>query len=266
MLGHLRRGGFALFLWASLAVAILFLTLPVASVLSGPSPAQIIKSLTGQVAVDALLLSFRASLIALVVIITIGTPVAWILSTRRFRGSKALTVLIELPLVLPPAVAGLALLAAFGPLGTAGSALGAAGIELVLTTAGVVVALVFVASPFYIRQAQEAFGALDPQLFEASRTLGASEARTLLQVAIPSALPALSAGGALAWARALGEFGATLMFAGSLRAVTQTAPLAIYDLFGVDFTQAEALASVMIAFSASLLLASKYFIVKGQDA
>jgi molybdate transport system permease protein len=125
--------------------------------------------------------------------------------------------LIELPLVLPPAAAGIALLASLGPNGIVGGLLDDAGLTLVLTTAGVVVAMTFVASPFYLRQAQAAFESLDPRLLEASRTLGASEARTLMRIAIPLARHGLVAGGALAWGRALGEFGATLMFAGSLR-------------------------------------------------
>ena len=130
--------------------------------------------------------------------------------------------------MLPPAVAGIGLLAALGPDGLLGGALSGAGVQLVLQTAGVVVALIFVAAPFHLRTAQAAFAAVDPSWREASRTLGAGEARTFARVAVPAALPGLSAGLALAWGRALGEFGATLMFAGSFRGITQTAPLAIY--------------------------------------
>jgi molybdate transport system permease protein len=127
----------------------------------------------------------------------------------------------------------------------------------VLQTAGVVVALVFVASPFYLRQAQAAFISIDRSLFEASRTLGASEARTFLRIAIPGAVPGLAAGLALAWGRALGEFGATLMFAGSFRGITQTAPLAIYERFATDFDGALALSAVLVAASAAILLTVK---------
>ena len=155
--------------------------------------------------------------------------------------------------MLPPAVAGIGLLAALGPKGI----LGGAHLDLVLQTSGVIVALVFVAAPFYLRQAQAAFGALDRRWLEASRTLGASEARTFAAVAIPAARPGLVAGLALAWGRALGEFGATLMFAGSLRGVTQTAPLAIYDRFSEDFPAALALSAVLVAVSAALLLSVK---------
>ena len=159
--------------------------------------------------------------------------------------------------MLPPAVAGIGLLAALGPKGLLGGWLESSGTRLVLETAGVVVALVFVAAPFYLRQAQAAFGAVDRSWLEASRTLGAGEARTFLRVAIPAAGPGLIAGLALAWGRALGEFGATLMFAGSFRGITQTVPLAIYERFSTDFTGALALSAVLVAISAALLLSVK---------
>ena len=159
--------------------------------------------------------------------------------------------------MLPPAVAGIALLAAVGPEGILGGALEAAGIELSLTTAGVVVALTFVASPFYVRQAMAAFASVDRTLLDASRTLGASEARGFVRVMIPAAMPGLVAGGALALGRALGEFGATLMFAGSFQGITQTVPLAIYDRFSTDFQAALALSAVLVAVSAAILLSVK---------
>jgi molybdate transport system permease protein len=160
--------------------------------------------------------------------------------------------LVELPLVLPPAVAGIGLLAALGPQGLLGG-----GVRLVLTTAGVVVALAFVAAPYYLRQAQAAFEAVDRTVLDASRTLGSGEAGTFARVALPVAAPGLLTGLALAWGRALGEFGATLMFAGSFRGVTQTAPLAIYERFGTDFTSALALSAVLVAVSGALLLGVK---------
>ncbi len=164
---------------------------------------------------------------------------------------------IELPLVLPPAAAGIGLLAAFGPNGLLGGALEDAGIELVLETAGVIVALTFVASPFYLRQAQAAFAAVDPKLLDAARTLGASEARAFWRVAIPCAGNGITAGLALAWGRALGEFGATLMFAGSFQGITETAPLAIFAEFSTDFPAALALSAVLVCVSAALLLSVK---------
>jgi molybdate transport system permease protein len=121
----------------------------------------------------------------------------------------------------------------------------------------VVVAITFVSAPFYLRQAEAAFGALDRSWLEASRTLGASEAATFVRIAIPAAMPGLVAGLALAWGRALGEFGATLMFAGALRGVTQTAPLAIYERFTTEFESALALSAVLVAVSAAILLTVK---------
>lgn len=252
-----RPAGFTFALAAALAITLVFLGLPLVALLVHTSPGDLASSLGDGASVDALRLSLETSLIALALIVVIGTPAAWFLATRGFRLKPAAVTLVELPLVLPPAAAGIALLAALSPAGIAGGLLGDAHITLVLTTAGVVVAMAFVASPFYIRQAQAAFEALDPRLLEASRTLGAGEARTLARIAIPLARPGLVAGAALAWGRALGEFGATLMFAGSLRGVTQTAPLALYERFATDFPAAIALAVVLLAVSAAVLAAVK---------
>ncbi|MFL5902760.1 MAG: ABC transporter permease [Solirubrobacteraceae bacterium] len=242
---------------AALAVALLFLALPVAALFVDVSPGELLDSLDDRASLDALVLSLEVTAIALAIIVVVGTPVAWGLATRRFPGRSVVVTVLELPLVLPPAVAGIALLAAFGPDGLLGDALDAAGVQLVFQTAGVVIALVFVASPFYLRQAQAAFEALDPALLEASRTLGAGEGRTFARVACPVAFPSLLAGAALAWGRALGEFGATLLFAGSLQGVTQTAPLAIFAGFATDFSGALALSVVLVAVSAAILLGIK---------
>ena len=240
-------------LWLALALVLAFLTLPVVAVFTEAGPGDLVASLGDDAALDALLLSLETSAIAVALVVAVGTPAAYLLATRSFRGKAIVVTLIELPLVLPPAVAGIALLAALGPNGL----LGGAGPRLVLETAGVVVALAFVAAPFYVRQALAAFEAVDASLLEASRTLGYGEAATLARVAIPVARPGLAAGLALALGRALGEFGATLMFAGSVRGVTQTAPLAIYERFGTDFTGALALSAVLVAVSLALLLTVK---------
>ena len=242
---------------AALAVALVFLALPVAALFVDVSPGELLDSLNDRASLDALALSLEVTAIALAIIVVVGTPVAWGLATRRFPGRSVVVTVLELPLVLPPAVAGIALLAAFGPDGLLGDALDAAGVQLVFQTAGVVIALVFVASPFYLRQAQAAFEALDPALLEASRTLGAGEGRTFARVACPVAFPSLLAGAAIAWGRALGEFGATLIFAGSLQGVTQTAPLAIFAGFATDFSGALALSVVLVAVSAAILLGIK---------
>src|SRR3954467_9815408 len=253
---------FPILLGTALALALLFLTVPVVAIFANTAPGDLLDSLGDPSARDALRLSLETSAAALAIIVVVGTPAAFLLATRRFRGRSLVITLIELPLVLPPAVAGIALLAALGPRGI----FGAAGPHLVLTTAGVVVALTFVASPFYMRQAQEAFAAVDPRLMEASRTLGAGEARTFWRVAVPVARAGLLAGGALALGRALGEFGATLMFAGSFRGVTQNVPLAIYERFATDFTGALALSAVLVAVSAAVLAAVKIAGSRGAHA
>jgi molybdate transport system permease protein len=239
---------------AALAATLAFLALPVVAIFVDTAPADLLASLGDAESLDALRLSLECTVIALAIIVLAGTPAAYLLATRRFRGRALLVTLIEVPLVLPPAVAGIGLLAALGPNGLLGDWVGD---RLVLQTAGVVVALTFVAAPFHLRQAQAAFEAVEPTWLDASRTLGASEARTFARIAIPAAAPGLAAGIALAWGRALGEFGATLMFAGSFRGVTQTAPLAIYERFSTDFPAALALAAVLVAVSAAILLSVK---------
>jgi molybdate transport system permease protein len=248
---------FRIVLFAALAVAMLFLTLPVVAIFADVSPSQLLGSLGDASAQDALRLSLETTLAALAIIVLVGTPAAYLLATRQFRGRAVLLTLIELPLVLPPAAAGIGLLAALGPNGIFGPLLDDAGLVLVLQTAGVVVALTFVSAPFYLRQAEAAFAAVPPAVVQASRTLGAGEAATFARIVIPSARGGLVSGAALAWGRALGEFGATLMFAGSFRGITQTVPLAIYDRFGDDFPGALALSGVLVCVSFALLLSIK---------
>ncbi len=257
------RRWFAPALVVALAVALTFLTLPVVAIFVRTSPGNLLGALDDPGVLDALWLSLRATLVALAIVVVVGTPAAYLLATRTFRGHAVVTTLVELPLVLPPAVAGVGLLAALGPSGIVGSAIDDAGIRLVFETAGVVLALTFVSAPFFIRGAQAAFGAVDRSWLEASRTLGASEARTFLRVAIPAAAPGMLAGLALAWGRAVGEFGATLIFAGSFRGRTQTAPLAIYERLGTDFDAALALSAVLVAVSGSLLLSAKLLGTRG---
>ena len=253
----MRRRWFGALLAVAIGAVVLFLTLPVLAIFLDVPPGRLLDSLTEQGALDALWLSLQTTAAAMAIIVLVGTPAAYFLATRRFRGRDVVVTLVELPLVLPPAVAGIALLASVGPSGLLGGALEDAGLGLALQTAGVVVALTFVASPFYIRQAQASFAAVEPTLVDASRTLGASEARTFARVVIPNARGGLLAGGALALGRALGEFGATLMFAGSFAGITQTVPLAIYARFATDFDAALALSAVLVAVSAALLLSVK---------
>ena len=208
----------------------------------------------------ALEISFETSAISLALMIVFGTPIAYVMATTEFVGKTLLTTLFELPLVLPPAVAGLGLLMAFGRFGLVGPTLSALGIEIPFTKTAVVMAMTFVASPLYVRQAISAFGAIDPDLLDASRTLGGGPAKTFLRVAVPVASPGLGAGGVLAWARAIGEFGATILFAGSLAGVTETAPVAIYLGFAQSLDQALALGALLIAVSAIVLVSAKLLI------
>jgi molybdate transport system permease protein len=208
----------------------------------------------------ALEISFETSAISLALMIVFGTPIAYVMATTEFVGKTLLTTLFELPLVLPPAVAGLGLLMAFGRFGLVGPTLSALGIEIPFTRTAVVMAMTFVASPLYVRQAISAFGAIDPDLLDASRTLGGGPAKTFLRVAVPVASPGLAAGGVLAWARAIGEFGATILFAGSLAGVTETAPVAIYLGFAQSLDQALALGALLIAVSAIVLVSAKLLI------
>jgi molybdate transport system permease protein len=255
-----RTAWFPALLAVALAAALTFLTLPVVAIFVDSSPGELVDSLGKPGALDALWLSLKTTAASIAIILLVGTPAAYLLATRSFRGRALVLTLIELPLVLPPAAAGIALLAALGPSGILGGAVDAAGTELSFATAGVVVALTFVASPFYVRQAMTAFEAVDRSLLDASRTLGRSEAHGFLRVMIPVALPGLAAGTALATGRALGEFGATLMFAGSFRGITQTVPLAIYDRLSTDFEAALALSAVLVAVSAAILLSVKLLV------
>jgi molybdate transport system permease protein len=242
-------------LFAAAAVALGFLLLPIVAIFARVSPAKLVAQLSRPVVTDALLVSLKTSGIAQALVLLLGTPAAYLLATRRFPGRSLAVVLVELPLVLPPAVAGIGLIAAFGRLGLLGGTLDALGVRLGLTQAAVVIAVAYVSSPFYVRQAIAAFETVDPNLVAASRTLGAGPVRTFFRVVLPLARRGLAAGEALSFARGLGEFGATIMFAGSLQGVTQTLPLAIYQEFNADFTTALAMSALLVVVSGALLVA-----------
>jgi molybdate transport system permease protein len=214
-----------------------------------------VHQLSNPVVRDAFVVSLKTSLIAQLLIVGFGTPAAFLLAGRRFPGHSLAVTLVELPLVLPPAVAGIGLLAAFGRLGLLGSSLRTLGVTLPFTQSAVTIAVAYVASPLYIRQAISAFEAIDPSYAAASRTLGAGPARTFVRIILPLARGGLIAGLALSFARGLGEFGATIMFAGSLQRVTQTLPLAIYAEFDQNFNATLAISGVLVLISAVLLLA-----------
>ena len=249
--------GFRVVLAASAILALAFLALPLVAVFLRISPLELFAQLGNDVAVDALLVSLKTSLIAHAFILAVGTPAAYLLARRRFRGRSLVLTLVELPLVLPPAVAGIALLAAFGNRGLLGGTLDAFGISIPFTQAAVVLAVILVAEPFYVRQAIAAFEAVDRNLLDAARTLGASPFRTFRRVALPLALAGLGAGSTLAFARGLGEFGATIMFAGSFQGRTQTLPLMIYAQLDASFDTALAVGALLVLVSLVVLLAAK---------
>ena len=204
---------------------------------------------------DALILSVWTSLVALLVIVAFGTPIAYVLARWRFPGDRVVDALIDLPIILPPAVAGIALLTAFGRRGILGEPLERLGITIGFSTAAVVIAQIFVSAPFYIRTARAGFLRIDRSLEEAASDLGASPVRVFWLVTLPLCRGSLLAGGVLAWARALGEFGATIMFAGNRQGVTQTMPLAIYERFGAgDLPAALILSSLLLATSIVFLV------------
>lgn len=244
-------------LWLAVALSLAFLTLPVVALFLRVPPAELVTQLGSESAREALIVSLKTSVAAHVLILLFGTPTAYVLATRRFRGRSLLVSALELPLVLPPAVAGIGLLAAFGRRGLLGEELEALGITIPFTQLAVVLAVTFVASPFYLRASIAAFESVDSQLLDASRTLGAGPARTFRRVALPLAAGGLGAGSTLAFARGLGEFGATIMFAGSLPGRTQTAPLAIYDSLDENFDVALALGALLVVFSVAVLLTAK---------
>jgi molybdate transport system permease protein len=240
---------------AAFALLVLFLALPILGLLLRVPPSTLVAHLASPTVRDALRLSLVTSLVATTIVVLLGLPAAWLLTTRSFPGKRLLEVLVDLPMVLPPTVAGIALLLAFGRMGLAGRSLDLVGITLPFTTAAVVMAQVFMAAPFFIAAARAGFSAVDPRLLEAAATLRASEARRFRRVVLPLAMPSLIAGAAMTAARALGEFGATITFAGNLPGVTQTMPLAVYLSLQSDLDAAVALALLLLAWSFALLLA-----------
>ena len=250
---------FALSTAVAAAVAFVFLLLPIVAIFLRIPVRELFAQLDNDVARDALIVSLKTSAIAHIAVLVFGTPTAYLLARRRFPGRSAVITLIELPLVLPPAVAGIALLAAFGRFGLLGDQLDALGIQIGFTQTAVVLAVAFVESPFYLRGAIASFESVDENLISAARTLGAGPWRVFGRIALPLAAGGLGAASALALARGLGEFGATIIFAGSLQGVTQTLPLAIYAQFDQDFDVALAISALFILAGAAILIGLKVF-------
>src|SRR5207302_10885532 len=237
--------------------AFAFLLLPLTAIFLRVSPGDLISQLGDDVTRDALLVSLKTSAIAHGAVLLFGTPTAYLLARRRFPGRGLVLALVELPLVLPPAVAGIGLLAAFGRFGLLGDQLDALGLRIGFTQTAVVLAVAFVESPFYVRGAVAAFEGVDESLFAAARTLGAGPWKVFLRIALPLAAAGIGAASALALARGLGEFGATIIFAGSLQGVTQTLPLAIYAQFGVNFDVALAISALFVLVGTGILVGLK---------
>lgn len=246
-----------LLLVGSAALLAAFLALPVTGlVLRAIASPALGNALGSRAVLEALSLSLVTTAASLAIIVVVGTPLAFLLARRHFRGAWLVEVLVDLPLVLPPSVAGLALLLVFGRQGLLGSSLDAAGVAVPFTTIAVILAQVFVAAPFYVRAARAGIAGLPRDLEDAARVDGASEVRVFRHVMAPLAAPALAAGLVMTWARSLGEFGATILFAGNVAGRTQTLPLVVYAEFGAgDLDAAIAAATVLVLAAIGVLAA-----------
>ena len=221
---------------------------------------ELVHNVTSDLVIDAMRLSAITSTISLVLAVALGTPLAYLLARRSFAGKFLVDLLVDLPIVLPPTVAGVALLVAFGRRGVLGGQLSDAGIELAFTTTAVVLAQLFVSAPYYVRTVKAGFEAVDPQYEGVAATLGASPFRIFWRIVLPLCWPSVVAGAILCWARGLSELGATLVFAGNFQGRTQTMPLAIIGVFdaGRSIDLAIALAVILVIVAAALLLVLRF--------
>lgn len=241
---------------AATVVYVLFIGLPIVALLTRAGQQEgFLAGLTGDLVLQALRLTVITSVVSMVVVVVVGTPFALLLARRRSTLLRVIDTFVELPIVLPPVVAGVAMLMAFGRNGLLGPVLGSLGVTLPFTTAAVIFAQVFVAAPFYIRAARIGFAGVDPTYEEVSQTLGVSPWATFWRLTLPVAWPSLLTGLTLAWARAVSEFGATIMFAGNLTGRTQTMPLAIMTAMESSLGSALALGVLLLAMSALALAA-----------
>jgi molybdate transport system permease protein len=235
-----------------------FIAVPILSLVVWTVSEEAWGAMASPVARDALLLSIKTTAATMTILILVGTPAAYVLARGRFVGNRALNTLVDLPIVLPPSASGIALLLAFGRLGLLGQYLNAFGITLSFTTVAVVMAEVFVAAPFYVRQAATGFAEVDRATEEAALVDGADRAAAFFRVTVPLAFPALVSGAVTAWARALGEFGATIIFAGNFRGITQTIPLAIYSEFQSNIDASVALSVLVLGFAFAVIISVRY--------
>ena len=243
-----------------------FLLLPLMALLLRVSPEQLISHLGQSMVVQAITLSFSTTLIATALTIVLGTPLAYLLARRRFRWQRVIDTLIDLPTVLPPAVAGLALLMAFGRQGLIGGLLNDLGLQIAFSQTAVILAQLFVGAPFYIRSARVGFASVSFDLEQAAALDGAHGGQIFRLVTLPLAWSNLVSGAVMTWARALGEFGATMIFAGNFPGRTQTMPLAIYLGFEMDLDIALTLSVILIACSFAVLMIVKSLLNREADA
>ena len=253
---------------APAALAAAFLGVPLlALVWRALASGEMDDSLSSGMVLDALWLSMFTSTVTLLIALIAGTPLAYLLARRNFRGKTAVDVLVDLPIVLPPTVAGVALLVTLGRRGVIGEELDAAGVNIAFTTAAVILAQTFVSAPFYIRTAKAGFEGVPAGYEGVASTLGASEFRSFWRVTFPLARPSIIAGAILCWARALSELGATLIFAGNMRGETQTMPLAIISAFESGKPLEVAIAiSVILLLAAAVMLALLRILARGARA
>ncbi|HEY6580138.1 MAG TPA: ABC transporter permease [Rubrobacter sp.] len=242
----------------ALALVAGFISLPIVSLILWTISEDSWRAMASPLARDALLLSMRTTAISMFIIVLVGTPAAYVLARADFRGKRFLDALIDIPAVLPPSAAGIALLLTFGRFGLVGKYFDAFGVTISFTTAAVVIAEIFVAAHFYVRQASVGFSSVRRDVEEAAMVDGAGRFTVFTKVTVPLAFPALVAGALTAWARALGEFGATIIFAGSFRGITQTIPLAIFAEFQSDIDAAVALSVLVLGFAFAVILAVRY--------
>lgn len=253
--GDMLASGLAV---AALALLAGFISLPILSLIVWTVSEDSWRAMASPQARDALLLSIKTTSISMLIIIAVGTPAAYVLSRSEFPGKKLIDSLIDIPAVLPPSAAGIALLLAFGKLGLLGQYLDVLGVRITFTTAAVVIAEIFVAAHFYVRQAAVGFSQVRRDVEEAALVDGASRYAVFTKVTVPLALPALMAGAVMAWARALGEFGGTIIFAGSFQGVTQTVPLAIYAALQSNLDAAVALSVLVLGFAFTVILVGRF--------
>ena len=237
---------------------LLFLTLPLVALVLRTTPLELLRHLLEPAVAEAISLSLWTTCISLGATLIFGTPLAYVLARYRFRGWVLIDTLVDLPMVLPPAVAGIALLVAFGRQGLVGRYLELWGVQIAFTPLAVIMAQIFVSAPYYVKSATTGFGQLDREIEQAAAIDGAAGWRMFRLITLPLTWPALLGGAVMTWARALGEFGATIIFAGNFPGRTQTMPLAIYLGFELDFSIALTLAVVLLGLSCGVLLLVKW--------